>query len=82
LDPRQLAHSTITIQWKNGIPYPREVNFKIKINPDEIEPQDGEGNTLREFDCLFRNTRELKCEFSRDGVITVRDALTSRIERA
>jgi hypothetical protein len=27
LDPRQLALTTITIEWKNGIQYPQKVNF-------------------------------------------------------
>lgn len=27
LDPRQLALTTITIEWKNGIVYPSDVNF-------------------------------------------------------
>lgn len=38
LDPRQLALTTITIEWKNGIVYPSDVNFHIKIDPSEIEP--------------------------------------------
>jgi hypothetical protein len=40
------------------------------------------GNPLSEFNCLFRNTREMTCEYDGAGVITVRNALTSRIERA
>lgn len=81
LDPRQLALTTITIEWKNGIVYPEEVNFEIDIDSSQIEPQNEAGNTMSSFKCLFRNQRELNCEYA-NGKITLRNALTSKIERA
>lgn len=78
LDLRQLAVTTITVNWINTQVYPVELAIKIKYDPYEISPvfEDG-ANTVP---CVFRQTAVVNCEYLEDepGVIKITDMLIAK----
>ena len=77
LDLKQLAITTVTIDWVNTQAYPESLSVLIEYNPDEIEPAfqpDFPENTVP---CIFSRTFSVDCEYlvDRPGFIRVSNLL-------
>ena len=53
LELRQLATTTITLQWTNTQVYPKDLALKLFVDTSEIAPM-FEDPDVREVPCVFR----------------------------
>ena len=76
LELRQLATTTISIQWRSTQVYPKDLALKLYVDTSEIAPM-FEDPDVREVPCVFRQTVIVTCEYPIDepGVIKVTNLL-------